>query len=182
LTDGGGASLSGRQGLSAGDTSSNMPEHKPPEFIRKLLDDEDRSVVLSRYEETIREAPVEHAYVITKDGRLYHCTGTENRVFPDDLGDDLTGADVTHNHTAVPENEHSFSDDDLKLFRSYELRSLRSVEPSFTYQVSNIDLRVDDEPQDWANEKNYRHTKVIDQARTYKFGYRRWQHDEDRGR
>ena len=94
------------KGLAASGINAAVESHEPPEFIRKVLDTEDRRRILSDYEKQIVDSPIENAIVITKDGNLYHCRGTLNGVYPDvDLGEELRGADMTHNHPEGSGNE-----------------------------------------------------------------------------
>ena len=69
------------------------------------------------------------------DGKVYKCYGIENRVFPDsDLGDELQGAAVSHNHTKEY-TEYSFSKDDFELFQNYHLEILRGEDVQYQYDA-----------------------------------------------
>ncbi|MDO5138570.1 MAG: hypothetical protein Q4D71_08970 [Oscillospiraceae bacterium] len=167
--------MSKNHGLAASGTNDTVEPHDPPEFIRRVLDTEDRQKILSDYEKQIVNSPIENAIVITKDGKLYHCRGTVNGVYPDvDLGEELRGADMTHNHPVGSTNEYSFSNADLKLFYDWELRTLRGVDPYFEYvmdhNAENIDAHVLITELD---EYSARHDTVISRAERQGFGYRR---------
>ena len=163
-------------GLSSSGSNQLVEPHDPPKFIRDVLDTEDRKKILSDYEKLIVDSPIENAIVITKDGKLYHCYGTLNGVYPDyDLGEELRGADMTHNHPVGSDNEYSFSESDRSLFFSYELHILRGIDELYEYEF-NRDKDDVDEITGSAfdiDEYSFRHQKVIDEARLFGIGYRR---------
>ena len=160
-------------GLSAGQTNNRIPEHEPPVFIRELVDGEDRREVLLDYESQIANEPVENAIVITKDGRIYHCYGTLNGVYPDsDLGDELYGADVTHNHPVGSRNEYTFSSNDIKLFEGYKLNSLRGIDERYTYELNHNPATLDKPtPAQLLDEYSVEHEIMIDTAERRGYGY-----------
>lgn len=165
----------GNKGLAASGTNGSVEPHDPPEFIRKVLDTENRRKILSDYEEKIVDSPIENAIVITKDGKLYHCKGTLNGVYPDvDLGEELRGADMTHNHPPGSTNEWSFSEADRNLYFTWDLNVLRGVDERFEYEFSRNKEDIDEflSIVDF-DEYSARHQKVIDEARKYGIGYRR---------
>ena len=165
----------GNKGLAASGTNGAVEPHDPPEFIRKVLDTENRRKILSEYEEKIVDSPIENAIVITKDGKLYHCKGTLNGVYPDvDLGEELRGADMTHNHPPGSTNEWSFSESDRNLYFRWDLNVLRGVDERFEYEFSRNKEDIDEllSIVDF-DEYSARHQKVIDEARKYGIGYRR---------
>lgn len=163
-------------GLSSSGSNQLVEPHDPPKFIRDVLDKEDRKKILSDYEKLIVDSPIENAIVITKDGKLYHCYGTLNGVYPDyDLGEELRGADMTHNHPVGSDNKYSFSESDRSLFFSYELHILRGIDELYEYEF-NRDKDDVDEITGSAfdiDEYSFRHQKVIDEARLFGIGYRR---------
>lgn len=164
------------KGLAASGVNGNVEPHDPPEFIRNVLDTEDRQKILSDYEDLIVDSPIENAIIITKDGKLYHCYGTLNGVYPDvDLGEELRGADMTHNHPKGSSNEWSFSEADRSLYFKYELNILRGVDEYFEYEFSRNKDDIDELAVSVFDLDEYssRHQKVIDQAMTYGIGYRR---------
>ena len=118
---------------------------------------------------------MEVGLVIAKDGRTYKCFGTLDRVFVDsDLGKEiLDGSTVLHWH--VPsETSYSFSGDDLKLFMKYNLSALRGSDDKYIYELNRNPEDVDQEPLNWTNFENYKHTDTIVKAKEYGIGYRRW--------
>ena len=155
-----------------------IPDHDPPELLYQLLDNEDRRTVLLKYEDTILKEPIENAIVITKEGKVYRCRGTIDGVYPDvDLGDELYGADVTHNHPIGSSNEYSFSDNDINLFEEYKLSTLRGVDELFEYELSRKVSYVDPEIYIYdMDDYSYRHNYVIFYARKYGHGYWRKKH------
>lgn len=163
------------KGLAASGTNDMVEPHEPPEFIRKVLDTEDRQKILSDYEQQIVDSPIENAIVITKDGKLYHCRGTLNGVYPDvDLGEELRGADMTHNHPIGSTNEYSFSPADIKLFYDWELHSLRGVDELFEYVLDRNAQNIDDHLSIFEfDDYSSRHEEVIGRAEKYGYGYRR---------
>ena len=160
-------------GLSVGRTNNNIPEHDAPSFIRELVDGEDRREVLLGYENQIADEAVENAIVITKDGRIYHCFGTLNGVYPGyDLGDELNGADVTHNHPVGSRNEYTFSSSDVNLFATYNLNTLRGIDERYTYELNHNPATLDDiTPPQLIDEYSVQHDKMIDVAERRGYGY-----------
>ena len=125
------------------------------------------------YKNAIKE-DIETACVITKDGEVFKCFGTADRVFPDsDLKDKLKGALVTHNHP-ISETEYSFSEVDLKLFIDYSLEVLRGCDEKYTYEFTRDALQIDEAPIDWMSFENFRHVNIIYKAQENGIGYRRW--------
>ncbi len=134
------------RGLAAGGTiSGNIPEHRPPVMLEKI-DVKDNSVIqstLEKYEKAIWKEPIENAVVITQAGDVKQCFGVKNQVLPNvDLGDEIKGAWMTHNH---PWNEthYSFSAEDLTLFSKYKLSGLRGVDDKFVYCIKRLKETVD---------------------------------------
>ena len=160
-------------GLSAGRTNNNIPEHDAPSFIRELVDGEDRREVLLGYESQIADEAVENAIVITKDGRIYHCFGTLNGVYPDsDLGDELYGADMTHNHPIGSRNEYTFSSNDVRIFEEYRLNSLRGIDERYTYELNHNSATLDSStPFLELDEYSAQHEEMIDTAERRGYGY-----------
>lgn len=173
--------LKAAKGLGTKDNSDfDIPEHKKPEIINKI-DFNDSSVVKSvidSFEKSAIKESVETACVITKSGTVYKCFGITDRVFIDfDLGDEIKGAKVSHNHP-IEETSYSFSEDDLKLFMQYELETLRGCDEKYTYEFTQDADNIDTEPLNWTTEENYWHTHMITQAKKCNVGYRRWENDK----
>lgn len=99
-------------------------------------------------------------------------------MFPDsDLGDELQGAKVSHNHL-INETVYTFSHDDLKLFIEYELELLRGCDEVYTYEFTRDKTKIDIEPENWMNEENYWHTRNINKSQELGIGYRRWKNEK----
>ena len=132
--------------------------------------------VLDWAEARIVKAPIENAIIITKTGDIYHCTGDLNTLNPIvELGDELRGAIVTHNHPKGSDNEYSFSNADENLFINFELARLRGIDERFVYEFNRNSEDIDAVVLlSEANEFNSRHSLVVELARKLGIGYRRW--------
>lgn len=165
-------------GLSAGENAGIVPDHPGPELLESL-DFSDEKLVqskLAEYEAQIVSQPTENAIVITKAGKVYRCTGDLNGVYPDaDLGEQLIGAVMTHNHPAGSTNEYSFSSADLSLYMDYKLKCLRGVDEHFIYEFTRDTSELDEHISLFdMTDFDSRHEQVIDMAKRYGIGYRRW--------
>lgn len=168
-------------GLSTGNSNySDVPPHKTAKFVKKL-DTINKTVVLNElisFEKKHVNEKIEHAYVVTKNGEVYHCYGVENGVFPDyDLGDKLEGASVTHNHPSYY-TEYTFSQQDMDLFIKYKLDVLRGIDEKYTYEFTKDPLNIDEEPTNWMSEEQFEHSIMIKKAKENKIGYRRWENEK----
>lgn len=136
--------------LSAKVGGSDGVELHEEKKLLEIIDASNHDVVESKIEEytdKIRNADVENAVVVTKDGAVYQCFGTSSKVYPDyDLGDKLIGADVTHNH--LPKETHySFSGNDVGLFLQRGLNSLTGTDDKYTYKITRTDKTIVDNPE-----------------------------------
>lgn len=159
----------------------NIPEHEKPIKLGRV-DFSNKDMVLSeimKYEKVIVDSPIENAVVVKKDGTIIRCFGVLNGVYPDiDLGEDLAGAYVTHNHPVGSNNEYSFSNADIQLFINSNLSVLRGIDNKYIYELTRSAEDVDEymtiaELMSFEDE-NARHENVISIARQYGIGYRRW--------
>ena len=127
------------RGLAAGNAIYFNEGSKPPYKIGDV-DFYDNALVgrtLSWFESLAVNAPIENALIITASGEVYHCTGDLNTLETiEELGQKLRGAIVTHNHPVGSANEYSFSEDDIKLFRDFDLKILRGVDEKFIYELN----------------------------------------------
>lgn len=124
--------LSARDGGNA-----EIPEHDPPEYLGSLADMTEDVVqsVLEEHETGIVDSGIENAVVISKSGLVWMCFGIQNAVYPNiDLGEELRGAYVTHNHP-ISETHFSFSYDDISLFMDYELAQLNGIDFKYKYTI-----------------------------------------------
>lgn len=131
------------KGLSAtvGGTDG-VPEHEEKELLERI-DFSDTRLVKSRIrsytEQIVTDNTKENAVCITRSGMIYHCSGLIDRVFPDyDLGNELEGAYVTHNHP-ISETHYSFSYADVFLFLKYVLEELTGVDEEYIYSLRRTD-------------------------------------------
>ncbi len=127
------------RGLSAAAGGTDgVPEHEEKKLLEQIDFNDTRLVKskISRYTEQIAGDNVrENAVCITRNGSVYHCRGTGGSVYPNsDLGDELAGAYVTHNHP-VTETHFSFSFDDISLFMEYKLPQLVGVDDEYIYTL-----------------------------------------------
>lgn len=137
---GGGGEDKKPRGLSAGNIDSTTTEGSPPKLIGKLENMTPALIqkTLERYEKQIVTAPVEHAIIITRTGEIYHCNGDLHGI-PKRYFEkmQLESSHITHNHPPLAlENEHTFSDDDFKLFTDFKLARLRGVDEKFIYELN----------------------------------------------
>nr|DAN43515.1 MAG TPA: minor capsid protein [Caudoviricetes sp.] len=101
----------------------------------ETIDLKDVDSYISKYENEIKDYPVEHAYVIRKNGKVYHSIG-------DDIGvkiplEDLEGSIVTHSHTYDGEPSNSFQKDDFSFLQDHglKIKKLRAVYGNMRYEV-----------------------------------------------
>ncbi|MBS6475377.1 MAG: hypothetical protein KH354_05270 [Clostridiales bacterium] len=152
--------------------------HKPPILLEKLERVEYNTAVekLKQYEPEIADLNVENAIVVTQDGEVWRCFGTEQMVYPnEDLGEKLRGAYVTHNHP-YERTEYSFSKADFELFDGFGLKVLRGVDDRYEYQLSRKELEVDTEPSIYEIQNAddlMKHHAAIRQAISKQVGYGR---------
>ena len=115
-----------------------VAEHEEKK-LREQIDFQDKRLVQSKIEEyteqIVRDDRKENAVCITREGTVYHCEGISNAVYPGyDLGDELAGAYVTHNHP-ISETHFSFSYDDISIFMDYKLPELTGVDEEYKYVI-----------------------------------------------
>nr|DAI35746.1 MAG TPA: minor capsid component [Caudoviricetes sp.] len=166
------------RGLRSGEGQRKAPDHPVPQELGHI-DFTDKNMVQStieHFEAQIVAQKVENAIVITKEGRVVRCVANINAVYPDeDLGDELRGAVVTHNHPVGSDNEWSFSKADINLFTLYELSILRGIDEKYVYELNRFPQDIDKIPSfAEAEELVFRHSMVIQEAKRRGFGYRRW--------
>lgn len=170
------------KGLAAKISGEGIPEHEEPLLV-KIIDYKDKKAVfdtLTEFEKHAIMDDVETACVVTRDGKVYKCFGVKDRVFPDfDLGDDLFGATVSHNHP-ITETSFTFSKDDFDLFQRYNLDVLRGCDEKYIYQFTRNAEDIDDFLDldiDLVPEEIYWHMNNIQTAKENGIGYRRWNNE-----
>ncbi len=166
--------------LNAGDIDQQEEnvQHDALKYL-EALDNVSESMVkstLEKYELDIVNSTIENAIVITKSGLVFQCFGNKETVYPDvDLGAELKGASVTHNHPDDSHNEYSFSSADINLFIENGLKILRGIDKMYIYELTrdlnNLDEHI---PLPDLTEYDGRHEHVIEIARNLGIGYRRW--------
>lgn len=162
--------------FSANVSSGAVPDHEKP-ILLKIIDYSNKENVLkelTNFEKNAILEDIETACVVTRDGKVYKCFGTKNEVFPNyDLGDDLFGATVSHNHI-ISETSFTFSDEDIDMFQLFNLDVLRGCDEKYTYELTRNATLIDDIPEVWDISENFYHAKMILKAKEYGLGYRRW--------
>ena len=134
---------------------------------------------LLKFEKEAVYEKIETACIITSNGDVYKCFGTNNRVFPDtDLGEKLYGAIVSHNHP-IEETDFSFSNNDINLFMEFDLIKLRGCDEKYLYEITRNNLELDELPDDWQIHENFLHCSNIYKAQKMKIGYRRWENENN---
>lgn len=157
-------------------------KHDAPKYLGSL-ENVSYNVVkstLKKYEPKIAEYDNESAIIVTAAGLIFQCFGTKNNVFLiDDMGEELEGASVTHNHPVGSDNEYSFSNEDIKIFMEYNLRILRGIDEKYVYELSRNEVEVDRHAtmEELLNSDGdlSRHDDVVSFAETWGIGYRRWE-------
>jgi hypothetical protein len=153
-----------------------VPKHEEPRLIASidLSDKTQIQSVLDNFEKEFSDAPTENAIVITKTGEVFHCFGTETNVYPKyDLENKIDGATISHNHP-LNVTQYTFSDEDVDFFIDNNLEELYGEDIKYKYRISKSDTYIDELPTDWTNEENFEHSKMIINAQSRGFGYRRW--------
>lgn len=158
-------------------------DHKPPAYLGKIdpADHEAAQRAIEAFEKDSRELEYEKALVITADGNLYECYGTEQNVYPNvDLGERIRGGIITHNHPAE-HTEYSFSNLDCSLFEDYELQILRGIDEKYIYELSRLHKEVEELKAicDLSFGEDARDEAVKDWASQHGYGYKRRQIDDE---
>lgn len=89
-----------------------------------------------KYENEIKDLPVEHSYVLQADGKVFHYTGDKKSVRFDEAN--LKDAIVLHNHPVLEDVEtNSFENDDFWFLQNYglEIDKLRATYGNLRYEV-----------------------------------------------
>lgn len=154
-----------------------IENHNPPKLLQELakVDDKNTNKVINKYEKIIKDDKIENAIVITRSGKVYQCFGNATNVWPDvDLGDELLGAIVTHNHPKE-ETNYGFSQADINLFEKYNLKRLRGIDEKYFYEFDRSKkcntkkITISDDIEDIT----YEHIKSVDYSVDNNILYRR---------
>ena len=168
-------------GLSADDGDSIVQKHKPPILLKTIdfKNEKEINKTLLQFEKEAVYEKIETACIITSNGNVYKCFGTNKSVYPDyDLGDELYGAIVSHNHP-IEETDFSFSNNDINLFMEFDLIKLRGCDEKYVYEITRNNLELDELPDDWQIHENFLHCSNIYKAQKMKIGYRRWENENN---
>ena len=166
------------KGLASSNKITNE-SHKSPILLQELRKVNNKNVnkVLNKYENIIKDDKIENAVVITTKGKVYQCFGNSTNVWPDtDLGDELIGAIVSHNHPKE-ETYYGFSKADIKLFDKYKLSKLRGIDDKYTYELDRTRKPVLNMPNDFNDELGYEHIMAIQYAIENDIYYMRWKNE-----
>lgn len=91
---------------------------------------------IHKYENEIKDLPVEHSYVLQADGKVFHYTGDKKSVRFDEPN--LKDAIILHNHPILEDVEtNSFENDDFWFLQNYGLviDKLRATYGNLRYEV-----------------------------------------------
>lgn len=136
-------------GSGKGNKDSNLPNEVKSLGHLNIEDEEGIEQFIKLCEDSIKEQPIEYAFVITAEGEALQVKGTTGQVHIEKVGaDKLKGAIVTHNHPNIYQGDKlvelggSFSEDDLFMFVSYGLSNLRAIDGRYRYklQINKITL------------------------------------------
>ncbi|WP_115716755.1 phage minor capsid protein [Amedibacterium intestinale] len=118
-----------------GSSSSSGKDKYNGEYI-ETIDIKEVDKYIKKYESEIKDYPIEHAYIIQRDGKVMHYTGNEIGVnFP---SKNLKGAIITHSHPIIEtEPSNSFQKDDFSFLQDYGIiiNKLRAVYGNMRYEV-----------------------------------------------
>ena len=121
------AKLGSGNGGATGKSKGKYVESITPSEIDKYIE---------KYENEIKDLPVENAYVIQEDGKVLRYVGKEAAVaFEDAI---LKNATLLHNHPVIAEEpSNSFQEDDFAFLQNYgtEIRRLRATYGDMRYEV-----------------------------------------------
>lgn len=166
------------KGLSSSNKKITLSNHKKPKILENLSKVNSTTIdkTLKKYENIIKDDKIENAIVITKEGKVYQCFGNKNNVWPDvDLGNEIMGSSITHNHPKT-ETNYSFSSADIRLFEKYKLSKLRGIDDKYIYELdknkkpSLKNPSFDDDVEDITLE----HLRLIQYAIDNNISYKRW--------
>lgn len=119
-----------------GSGNGGIADNFKGEYIETITPSEIDKYV-KKYENEIKDLPVENAYIIHDDGKVMRHIGNEQSVsFPTD---DISGAIITHNHPIVEgEPSNSFQKDDFSFLQNngLNIKSLRATYGDIRYEVT----------------------------------------------
>ena len=120
---------------SLGNSSSNIKSNSEGKYI-ETIDTKDIDKFVEKYENEIKDYPVEQAFIIHSDGKVMQYTGDRIGVqFPTA---NLKGSVITHNHPVIDgEDSNSFQKDDYTFLQNYgmQIDRLRATYGDVRYEV-----------------------------------------------
>ena len=95
-----------------------------------------------------------------------------------DLGDEIIGSLITHNHPKT-ETNYSFSNADINLFEKYKLSKLRGIDDKYIYELDRTKKPSLSNPSfnDNLEDITLEHLRLIQYAIDNNISYRRWKND-----
>lgn len=167
-------------GLNSNDNIT-LENHSKPKLLTTLDDLSEKNIekVLKNYEKKLKDDKIENAIVITKEGNVYQCFGNKTNVWPDvDLGDEIIGSSITHNHPKT-ETNYSFSSADIRLFEKYKLSKLRGIDDKYIYELDRNKKPILDIPDNYFEQDcGYEHLMNIQYAIDNDVYYMRWNNEQ----
>lgn len=132
---------------------------------------------IESFEKSILKDKFESAKVITPNGDIFELIGDARNVDPTELGIDLTGAYITHNH---PEGLHDFgfSNDDFAFFTANNLKLLRAVDEKYIHELTTDLFEMEFEDIDINDFSNYQLIKQLEKSKSTGLRYRRLLNDK----
>lgn len=119
-----------------GNGNGGIADNFKGEYIETITPSEIDKCV-KKYENEIKDLPVENAYIIHDNGKVMRHIGNEQSVtFPTD---DISGAIITHNHPIIEgEPSNSFQKDDFSFLQNngLNIKSLRATYGDIRYEVT----------------------------------------------
>lgn len=121
--------------LGNGFTDTSVQSASNGKYV-ETIDIKDIDKYIEKYENEIKDAKIEHAYVIHEDGKVMHYTGTEKGV--NILSENLRNAIITHNHPIIEDvPSNGFQKDDFSFLQGHglEIKRLRATYGDIRYEV-----------------------------------------------
>lgn len=118
-----------------GNGKNNDPVESNGRFV-ETIDMKDVDKYIEKYENEIKDYPIEHAYIIYEDGKVMHYVGTNKGVSIPSTG--IKNAIIMHNHPVDPDiDANCFGADDFGYLQACGLKinKLRATYDNLRYEV-----------------------------------------------
>lgn len=118
-----------------GSGKNNDPVESNGKYV-ETIDMKDVDKFIEKYENEIKDYPIEHAYIIHDDGKVMHYVGTKKGVSIPTTG--IKNAIILHNHPIDPDiDANCFGADDFGYLQTCGLKinKLRATYDNFRYEV-----------------------------------------------